>query len=106
MVLTHAYKEAIWLNRLCLDIEFKNGIVTIYSDSQSAIFLVNNPKFHSKTNHIDVQYHFLRDMVEDNKVRLEKVETLVDIVVALTKPMNIERFTWCSDSMGLLAPSN
>jgi hypothetical protein len=41
--------------------------------NQSVIFLANNPSYHSKTKHIDVQYHFVRDMVESNKVLLEKV---------------------------------
>ena len=45
-------------------------------DSQSAIFLAKNLAYHSKTKHIDVQYHFIRDMVESKKVLLEKVDTL------------------------------
>ena len=66
--------------------------MTIYSDSQSAICLVNNPNFHARTKQIDVQYHFVRDMVEDNKVKLEKVETLVNVIDGLTNPMSIEKF--------------
>ena len=80
--------------------------MTIYSDSQSAISLVKNLTLHARTKHIDVQYHFVRDMVEDGKVKLEKVETLVNVSDALTKPMSIEKFRWCSESMGLSAPSN
>ena len=106
MVATHACKKAMWLKRPCSDIEFKQGVVTIYSDSQSAICLVKNPTFHAKTKHIDVQYHFVRDMVEDGKVKLEKVETLVNVVDALTKPMSTEKFIWCSEFMGLSAPRN
>ena len=41
-------------------------------DSQTAIFLEKNPTYHSNTKNIDVQYHFVRDMVERNKVLLEK----------------------------------
>ena len=92
MEATHACKEAIWLKRLCLDIEFKQGVVTIYSDSQSAINLAKNLTFHARTKHIDVQYHFVRDMVEDGKVKLEKVETLVNVADALTKPVSTEKF--------------
>ena len=106
MTTTHACKEAIWLKRLCLDIEFKQGAVTIYSDSQSAIFLAKNLTFHARTKHIDVQYHFVRDMVKDGKVKLENVETMVNVVGALTKPVSIEKFRWCYESMGLSTPSN
>ena len=106
MATTHACKEAIWLKRLCSDIEIKQGAVTIYSDSRSAICLAKNPTFHAKTKHIDVQYHFVRDMVEDDKVKLEKVETLINVVDALTNLRRIEKFRWCSDSMGLSTLGN
>jgi hypothetical protein len=53
--------------------------VRLDCDSQSAIFLEKNPAYHSKTNHIDVQYHFVRDMVEEKKVLLEKVDTLKNV---------------------------
>ena len=47
---------------------FKYGVgavaIRIDCDSQSAIFLAKKPAYHSKTKHIDVQYHFVRDMVE------------------------------------------
>jgi len=51
----------------------------ISSESQSAIFLPKNPTYHFKTKHIDVKYHFVRDMVERNKVLLEKVDMLENI---------------------------
>ena len=92
MVATHACKEAIWIKRSCLDIEFKQVVVTIYSDSQNAICLAKNLTFHAKTKHIDVKYHFVRDMVEDGKVKREKVETLVNVFDALTKLMSTEKF--------------
>lgn len=45
-------------------------------------------------------------MIEDGKVKMEKVETLVNVVDALTKLVSTEKFKWCSESMGLSAPSN
>ena len=80
--------------------------MTMYNDSQSAIFLAKNLTFHAKTKHIDVQYHFLRDMVKENKVNFKKVETLMNVVDALTNSMNIEKSRWCSNSMGLSVHSN
>jgi len=43
------------------------GAIRIDCDSQSAIFLAKNPAYHSKTKHIDVRYHFVRDMIEEKK---------------------------------------
>jgi hypothetical protein len=64
MAATHASKEAVWLHRLCSRIGFEQQAMRINCDSQSAIFLEKNPTYHSRMKHIDVQYHFMRDMVE------------------------------------------
>ena len=75
--------------------------IRIGCDSQSEIFLPNNPAYHSKTKHIDVQYHFVRDMVEDKRVLLVKVDTLKNVVDALTKSMSTQKFSWCRETMGV-----
>jgi hypothetical protein len=69
---------------------------------QSEIFLAKNPAYHSKTKHIDVQYHFVRDMVEEKKVLLEKVDTLKNVADSLTKSVSTEKFSWCRVTMGIL----
>jgi len=63
--------------------------------------LAKNLAYHSKTKHIDVQYHFLRDMIEDKKVLLVKVVALKNIVDALTKSVSSENFCWCRETMGI-----
>ena len=64
MVATHASKEVVWLQRLCSGIEFVSKAVRLDCDSQSEIFLAKNAAHHAKTKNIDVQYHFVRDMVK------------------------------------------
>ena len=92
METTHARKEAVLLQRLCSSMGLVQRSIRIYCDKKSAIFLAKIPAYHSKTNHIDVQYHFLRDMVEDKKVFLVKVDSLKNIADALTKLMSTEKF--------------
>ena len=53
--------------------------------------------------HIDVQYHFVRDMVERKKVLLQKVDNLDNVVDSLTKSVSIEKFSWCRATMGIYA---
>jgi hypothetical protein len=101
MATTHASKEAVWLQRLCSGIGLVQQAVRLDCDSQSEIFLAKNPAYHSKTKHIDVQYHFVRDMVEEKKVLLEKVDTLKNVVDSLTKSVSIEKFSWCRVTMGI-----
>ena len=101
MAATHASKEVVWLHRLCSEIGFKHQVVRIDCDSQSAIFLVKNLAYHSKMKHIDVQYHFIRDMVESKKVLLEKVDTLDNIADSLTKYVSTKKFYLCRAAMGI-----
>ena len=103
MVVTHASKEVVWFQRLCLGIGFKQQVVRIDCDSQSTIFLAKNPAYHSRTKHIDVQYHFVRDMVESMKVLLENVDTLENVADSLTKFVSTEKFSWCTAAMGIYA---
>ena len=56
------------------------GVIRIDCDSQSVISLAKNPAYHSKKKHIDVRYHFMRDMIEYKKVSLVKVDTLKNTI--------------------------
>ena len=103
MVATHASKEVVWLQRLCLGIGFLQEAIKIGCDNSSSIYLANNLAHHSKTKHIDVQYQFVRDMVEQNKVLLEKVDTLKNVPDSLTKVVSTEKFSWCREDMGIVS---
>jgi hypothetical protein len=103
MAATHASKEAVWLQILCSGIGLVQQVVSIYCDSQSAIFLAKNPAYHSKTKNIDIQYHFVRDMVEEKKVLLMKVETLKNVADSLIKYVSTKNFSWCRGSMGIVS---
>ena len=70
-------------------------------DSQSAIFLAKTPAYHSKMKHIDVQYHFVRDIVESKKVLLEKLDTSDNVADSVTKFVSSENFSWCRAAMGI-----
>lgn len=101
MAATHASKEEVWSQRLCSSMGLVQEAIRIECDNQSAIFLAKNPAYHSKTKHIDVQYHFVRDMIEDKKVLLVKVDTLKNTANALTKYVSSDKFSWCRETMGI-----
>jgi hypothetical protein len=90
METTHASKEAIWLQILFSGIRLVQQAIRIDCDSQSAIFLAKNLTYHSKTKHINIQYHFVRDMVEEKKVLLMKVDTLKNFADSLKKSVSTE----------------
>jgi hypothetical protein len=103
MATTHGRKEVVWMQRLYSKIEFEQRAMKISCDNQSAIFMAKNLDYHSKTKHIDVQYHFVRDMVERKKVLLEKVYMLGNITDSLTKFVSVVKFSWCREAMGIPA---
>jgi hypothetical protein len=75
----------------------------INCESQSTIFLAKNLACHSRTKHINVQYHSARDMVESNKVLLEKVDTLEITTDSLTKFVSFVKFSWCREAMDIVS---
>ena len=65
VIASDATKEALWLACLVADLDIRGHIPVLYCDSKSALALTNNHVFHAKTNHIDVRYHFIRDVIAD-----------------------------------------
>jgi hypothetical protein len=75
--------------------------VKVFCDSQSAIHLDRNLAYHNKTKHIYVKYHFVRHVVDEGGVALEKVHTKLNSADMFTKLVLLEKLRWCLDSLGL-----
>lgn len=74
--LIEACKEAIHLRRVLTNIiSTKNKKILIYNDNQSVIKLSSNPVYHSRTKHIDIKQHFVRECVDKGYVYLEYMST-------------------------------
>ncbi|GKB68319.1 retrovirus-related pol polyprotein from transposon TNT 1-94 [Tanacetum coccineum] len=87
-----ASKEAVWLKMLLEELGHKQEKITLFCDNQSALYLARNPAFHSKTKHIRVQYHFVREKVEEGTVDMQKIHTDDDVADYLTKSINYDKF--------------
>ncbi|MCO5570472.1 hypothetical protein L7F22_024194 [Adiantum nelumboides] len=97
-----ACKGAIWLGRLVADLGIKAEMPELYCDSQSAIQLAKNPVFHSKTKHIDVKYHFIREVLEDKQqIQLMKIHTKDNPTDLPTKGLPGESFVNCHELLGI-----
>nr|GEX42321.1 copia protein [Tanacetum cinerariifolium] len=85
MALTEAMKEAIWLRGLLEDLGVELNRVTVNCDNQGAIHLSRNHVFHERTKHINVRYHFIREVLDAKTVKVLKVGTEHNVADALTK---------------------
>ena len=68
--------------------------IPIFCDSTSAINISKNLVMHSKTKHIPIKFHFLREQVIEKNIKLEYVETKEQIADIYTKPLPRETFEY------------
>ena len=101
---SQATKEALFLRQLLSEFEGADiGRVVIKEDNQAALAIAQNPVFYSKTKHIDVSYHFVREAVTDGQIRLEYCPTRDMIADICTKPLPREHFEKLRLGLGLAA---
>ena len=62
--------------------------IMLFEDNNSCIAQTENPLHHKRTKHIEVYYHYTRQMVEEDIVVLEKINTEKQLADMLTKPLN------------------
>ncbi|XP_046863338.1 secreted RxLR effector protein 161-like [Xenia sp. Carnegie-2017] len=75
VALSYTTQEAIWIQRLLMDITFgMEGPITIFEDNQGAIELAKNAKYHNRTN-IDICHHFVRERVQSKEVNFVHCST-------------------------------
>ena len=75
VVATEASKEMIWLKRFMEELGKKQENRRLYNENQSAIHLEKNLTFHLKTKHMQLKYHLIRSILEDELLKLEKIHT-------------------------------
>ena len=91
----------IWLQRFMDELGKKHAMGTLYNDSQSAIHLAKNSRFHSRTKNIQLKYHFIWSALEDGQLKMEKIHTSQNPADMLTKFVTREKLRLCSVSIGL-----
>ena len=64
--------------------------------------MLENPVFHDKSKHIEIKYHYIKDMVQKGAVKLQYVVTNEQIVDVLTKPLTKVKFEYFRENIGVL----
>ncbi|KAJ9545272.1 hypothetical protein OSB04_024979 [Centaurea solstitialis] len=94
--------QVLWIQNQMQDYGLSFLQTPIYIDNNSAISIVNNPVKHSKTKHIEIKYHFIRDCNEKKIIQVLKVHTDDQYADLFTKAFDVGRFTFLVTSVEMM----
>ena len=103
MALSEGCKAAIWAARWIAEtgLEASKDPITLLGDNSGSLSLSKNPENHSRTKHIEVQYHFVREKVAEGLVLVNYVSTKDQLADILTKPLKKPLFESFRSRIGL-----
>ncbi|XP_065633282.1 secreted RxLR effector protein 161-like [Quercus suber] len=93
--------QLLWIRKLLHDYGISQDTMCVFCDNTSAINLSKNPVQHSKSKHIEIRYHFIRDLIEDKIVCLEFINTDNQKAGIFTKPLDGPRFEFLRKTIGV-----
>ncbi|GKD84803.1 hypothetical protein Tco_1355957, partial [Tanacetum coccineum] len=94
IVASNCCGQVLWTQNQLLDYGYNFMHTKIYIDKDSTICIVKNPIFHSKTKHIEIRHHFIRDSNEKKLIQLIKIHTDQNVVDLLTKEFDVSKFQY------------
>jgi hypothetical protein len=97
-------REVVWLRRFLQRLDIVTSAidpVIIYSDNMVSLTYAKDPKYHGKTKHIVIKYHYIRDMVAKKEMFLEHISTKNMLADPLTKPIARDPFHGHIKGLGL-----
>ena len=95
--------KLLWMQKLLHDYGICQEHLTIYCDNTSAINIFKNPVQHSRTKHIEIRHHFIRELVEDGTLTLEFIYTDDQKADMFTKPLDSKRFEFLRQNIGVIS---
>ena len=98
--------QLLWMKQTLKDYGIHLKQVPLYCDNESAIKIANNPVQHSKTKHIEIRHHFLRDHVVKEDIDIIHVNTEEQLADIFTKPLDEKRFCKLRCELNILESSN
>lgn len=94
--------QGVWIRRIIGNLgHSQDGCTTIFCDNTSTIKLSKNPVMHGRSKHIDVRFHFLRELAKDGVIELVYCSTRDQVSDILTKPLKVDTFLKLRSLLGL-----
>ncbi|WVZ84354.1 LOW QUALITY PROTEIN: hypothetical protein U9M48_031394 [Paspalum notatum var. saurae] len=98
--------QLLWMKATLSDFGLRFGKIPLLVDSTSAISVAKNPVLHSRTKHIDVRFHFLRDHYEKGDIDLVHVASKNQLANIFTKPLEFGAFVRLRGELGVEGVDN
>ncbi|GKB00065.1 putative ribonuclease H-like domain-containing protein [Tanacetum coccineum] len=96
------YGQVLWIQNQLLDYGYNFMNTKIFIDNKSTICIVKNLVFHSKTKHIEIRHHFIRDSYEKRLIQVIKIHTDHNVADLLKKAFDVSHFKFLTASIGML----
>lgn len=74
----------------------------LYCDNQSAEALASNPKYHSRTKHIELDLHFIREHIAQKQLTVSHISSSEQVADILTKPLSFDQFAYLRTKLNVL----
>ncbi|GJY94131.1 putative ribonuclease H-like domain-containing protein [Tanacetum coccineum] len=94
--------QVLWIQNQMLDYGFNFMNTRIYIDNESTICIVKNPVFHSKTKHIEIGHHFIRDAYKKKLIQVLKIHIDNNVADLLTKAFDVSGFQFLVVTIGMI----
>ena len=95
------YAQLLWTKKMFKNYGIEQRIMNIHCENSNVINISKNLVFHSRDKHIEIRYHFIKDLVEEKFISLEFVSTEHQLVDIFTKPLDSLRFKYLRKSLGI-----
>jgi hypothetical protein len=98
--------QLLWMKQTLKDFGCELTKILLLCDNKSAIKLANNPVNHSRTKHIDIRHHFLRDHEIKGDITIHHVSTEKQLADIFTKPLDESRFCALRSELNIIDSRN
>jgi hypothetical protein len=98
--------QLLWMRQTLQDFGYNLSKVSLLCDNESAIRMADNPAEHSRTKHIDIRHHFLRDHQQKGDIEVYHINTENQLADIFTKPLDEKRFCRLHSELNVLDSCN
>jgi hypothetical protein len=101
MVTSSTTRKAMWLRKVLHELSFlHHDVIVIFSDNQGSLALIKNPIHHKRTKHIDIQHHYVKEMMNAKEMFFQYCPTLDMGTNVLTKSVLTPKHSKCMQLLG------